>query len=704
MNYPYGEHVLFTDNHPILSLTLKSISKLFPFITDYSIGILNFILLCSILITSITLFKVFEKLNIQRSLSVLAAISITILAPQIFRLTGHYSLSYSFCIPLTILLILHFFERDKKWRTLIGLMLNGTFWLLIHPYLGLMSLLLPAMSIGAWVITNSMNRKFNTHKIVRSAFGIILLILPVFALKLYVQATDNHIGRTKDPYGYFEFYADFDTILLPHHGPLKRWIDSILPSFTQSWEGWAYIGIIGNLFLFLLVLSLFHKKLRLFFKNTLPRKNMHFILLASVFLLLFAFGFPFRFGLENYLSHFGSLKQFRAIGRFAWPFYFTLSISGIICLEKFTDLISKTKVVNYVLFAIVPLIISVEGISYHLDISKNIQDLENPFSKQSALIEFINNEIDVLNYQAILPLPYYHYGSENIELKPKPIIEKFSMILSYHAELPLMSNSLGRTSIPETKNLIQLMAGNSYPKDLPSDLINQLPILIIQSNEVLNKQEKDILAKAQFIGNTDGISFYSIEPSKLLSHSAITIPDSLQVYTEIGFKCINIEDSAYTHFKDYESEKSQIALLGNGSKTLKKCSSNEIHRCQTSRLKELDYKISLWILNDGENFGQDLLNNLNFKIIGLNDKKPKTIQLMKPMQSPVLYDSWTRCELTISNEDYQNFEAIVIELNGLGDCEELINIDNFLMTPTSADCIAGGLSGFYNNHPILGLE
>jgi hypothetical protein len=164
MNYPYGEHVLFTDNHPILSLTLKSISKLFPFITDYSIGILNFILLCSILITSITLFKVFEKLNIQRSLSVLAAISITILAPQIFRLTGHYSLSYSFCIPLTILLILHFFERDKKWRTLIGLMLNGTFWLLIHPYLGLMSLLLPAMSIGAWVITNSMNRKFNPPK------------------------------------------------------------------------------------------------------------------------------------------------------------------------------------------------------------------------------------------------------------------------------------------------------------------------------------------------------------------------------------------------------------------------------------------------------------------------------------------------------------------------------------------------------------
>src|SRR5512133_2457621 len=45
MNYPYGEHVFFTNNQPLFSNTVKFISKNIFDISGYTLGMLNFLML-----------------------------------------------------------------------------------------------------------------------------------------------------------------------------------------------------------------------------------------------------------------------------------------------------------------------------------------------------------------------------------------------------------------------------------------------------------------------------------------------------------------------------------------------------------------------------------------------------------------------------------------------------------------------------------
>ena len=59
MNYPFGENFMYTDCHPALANTIRLISIAVPGIADYSIGIVNFLMIISIFFTILLTHKVF---------------------------------------------------------------------------------------------------------------------------------------------------------------------------------------------------------------------------------------------------------------------------------------------------------------------------------------------------------------------------------------------------------------------------------------------------------------------------------------------------------------------------------------------------------------------------------------------------------------------------------------------------------------------
>ena len=58
MNYPYGEHVFFTNNQPLISNTIKFISQNIIDISDYTLGILNFTMLFCLVIAPLILYLI----------------------------------------------------------------------------------------------------------------------------------------------------------------------------------------------------------------------------------------------------------------------------------------------------------------------------------------------------------------------------------------------------------------------------------------------------------------------------------------------------------------------------------------------------------------------------------------------------------------------------------------------------------------------
>ena len=89
MNYPYGEQVVFTDNQPLVSNTIKFISQNIVDISDHTVGILNYLMLISIVLSCFFLYQIFRKFQIPDIWAVLFAAGIGFMAPQIHRMTGH---------------------------------------------------------------------------------------------------------------------------------------------------------------------------------------------------------------------------------------------------------------------------------------------------------------------------------------------------------------------------------------------------------------------------------------------------------------------------------------------------------------------------------------------------------------------------------------------------------------------------------------
>ena len=110
LNYPYGEHVVYTDCVPLFTLILKAL----PFTHNHLIGILHGSIFLSFVCTPLILNAIFNRLGVDRFSSFFISLAIGLLSPQYFKvLGGHYALSYTFIIPLCILLLINFYQKKK---------------------------------------------------------------------------------------------------------------------------------------------------------------------------------------------------------------------------------------------------------------------------------------------------------------------------------------------------------------------------------------------------------------------------------------------------------------------------------------------------------------------------------------------------------------------------------------------------------------
>lgn len=716
MNYPYGEHYLYTDCHPLLANIMKSISNVFPSINNNIIGILNFIMIISILLTFLVIYQLLKFFNIDTWHSIIGSIVITIMAPQIFRLTGHFALSYSFFIPLSIYLTIkiHNANNNKtlvKW-TLIALVAN-IICFFTHAYLGIM---LVFYQMCFWLISQLYIKKSLVSRIKTLIPYTIFAILPVIIFRVYLFYTDTHIGRTDNPSGFFLQNAEIDDILIPHHPPLHTFLTKTLHlKVDLNWEAWSYIGFATVLSLLIIIIKWVRKKIKKS-KTTLispskKRSELQIILIASLILLVFAFGIPFK-QFPILLDWLPAVKQFRATGRFTWFSYYALTLFVFIILvnysskfEKKGNLIwGKIIILTYSTFMII------EGAAYHKAVSKSITRSKNLFVEANLDEEFKQTlkNIDFQEYQAILPLPFYHYGSESFARPRKPKVVQSSMILSYHTNLPLMSSNLTRVSIPESKKIIQMLCPNFYSKEIENELDTKKPILIIKSNEPLSSYEKKILNKATMIYKGENFHLLKLPPQKLF------ISENDEVYKEYkeqernltqknGFK---ISDSTgYVYYNSFEHSPSEITFRGKGAYTGVKKGKNVFATIASNTFeKNKSYHLSLWMYNGYK----DALNLWFRLIIEEIDQKGKRVNrtIVFPEESEVINGNWSLVEMTFFIKDPKN--EIKIYSKGKSNSKAKLLADDLLIKNSKNDIYkyyfeenTGNNVLFKNNHKIV---
>ncbi len=707
MNYPYNENFMYTDCHPLQASSLKFINQYFPQVSDYSVGLLNIIMLLSIALTSFILYLIFIKLEINRLLSVLGALAITILSPQLFRLTGHLALSYSFFIPLTIYLLLLFEKNPRKIYTLF-LFLVILLFFFTHAYLGMIASVMVFVYSSIGVLNNQLAKREKTE-FLKYLQTLLASIIPVFVFCIFVKLTDSHTGRTTNPWGIFENHAEISTIFLPISGPLNIIKDALFDDLKQTWEGWAYTGIVA-IAVFSFYIFSFTRKKSLYAKWS---KN-HFLnrlFITSVLILCLSTLLPFRKLMFTLVDNFDMIKQFRAIGRFAWVFYFITNILAIFIIDKVILHFKERKrmVLANVLIVLVPAIIAVEGISYHYNMSHEVTKSQNLFSLKQTHEVFQEDCRDIAKnkYQAIISLPFFYIGSENYGKSAGNDISKLSFMFSYHLDLPMINSYLTRTSIPESKKIMQLLASEFYKKDIEDDLKSDKPFLVICSNEELSKGDKNLLYKSKILKKREGYSLYEIDKNSLFRNSImaefikfnskkdlLSEKDGFLVSdTNLYFSYIDFDQY---HKPPFEKDNSCFKGLQRNYNTIFSIKGSELDDTKK-------YIANFWIYNDGENYGQDCLNGMIFFIKSKAGKEDWIFPIFNARESHEINGNWSLAEATLSDIEKDADYKLVVK----GSDRSKLNyyIDHLLFYDSKLDIYrlissTDNIYLFYNNNRL----
>ncbi len=515
MNHPYGEMVLYTGNQPLIANTIKFISENVIDISDYTIGILNAMMLFSIVVASLFIYLIFRYLKLPAFVSIILSVAISFLSPQIGRLGGHFSLSYVFFIPLMIYLFIQFFERRSWWISFF-IFLTALVAAFTHAYfLGFFGLLFLFFWSAVIIGGDKDFRKVNVL-----LHMLLQFVIPVVILIVYSSLNDPVSDRTSRPWGILYLRAYPESVFLPYGKPYGKFLENILTFNHIDWEGWAYTGLVASVGFLVIIIQMIRKTASREFRfilNITDNRLLNIFFWASFAGLLYSFGLPFILGLESLIDYIGPLKQLRGIARFSWLFFYVMNFVTFYLLW---DWLKERRLrVLYWIFLLLPLAF----ISY--DAWLNARSMEYYMNNRIPMLDDRENElpenqwikeIDPADYQAIIPIPYFHVGSENIWIESRCEMMKHVFIASLKTGLPTNGVMLSRTSISQSFHNIELVMEPYREPFILEDLPNRKPFLVLASKcDEMSRSEKQLLEKADYITENDLFAISSIQFSTL---------------------------------------------------------------------------------------------------------------------------------------------------------------------------------------------
>lgn len=456
MNAPYFEHVVFTDGHPLYSLLLGWI----PWVKEYPVGTLNLLMMLSFPLSIWLMYEALCRYQVAPWIAALAAVCIVWMQPQLFRLEGHFSLSYGFWIPLMLLLISPVHRsRFRLWWLVLAIVILAAF--LVHPYTAMMMVMWLMLTGGILLCVDSVRKRaswMNAAKFWSAA------LLPLIAYMLFVAVTDSKTDRTTVTYGFLHYKATYETIVVPHHPPFRHLVSQVIAVRSQEWEGWAYIGLTTLLTALVGGVAWLISK---DFRKLIPAFPL-ILFFSALPVLCFSFAWPFSWGLESLLDKIPFVRQFRSPGRFAWVFYYASTMMAFVLLSAWSNhrksIFSKAVVICGVLLMVVESAQPLREVKAAISRQPNIfreSFLPRALRDQAAALSALND-----GKSAWIPMPFFHFGSDVYSRIPEERYMAWAMLMTWHSGMPMCASALSRTSMSESVN--QLGRFNLYSPSHPS--------------------------------------------------------------------------------------------------------------------------------------------------------------------------------------------------------------------------------------------
>jgi hypothetical protein len=486
-NYPFGESVFYTDGHPLLSWLLRPL----PGLAVQGVGVLNLLLFMGIIACGLCLNELLRTLGVAPWASAIGAFSITILQPQIFRITGHFSLAHAWMIPLFMLLSVRMLRAAANgWRAASWAALAVLVAYLTHAYMGLMGTMLLLGHGCSGYLLGGFRRSTLRTLLSRT---LPAAMIPMLGFLLLLWASDTADLRPSGSLGADQFTTHVLSLIVPTHDPFKTPLKEFINYDKLNWEAWCYLGL--SPILVLVIAGGLQVRRWSIRRPARPMDEAGHLLAASFPVLLFAMG-VWQDWLDGSIPY---LDQFRSTGRFAWPFFYASAVFCVVRCHNWLILPGNVrKAVAIPVFIVVVGFMAVEGWAYHAGLQWVVGQRENPFRADAldenglALVQAARSS----GASAIMPQPWVHYGSERYDASSQEGILGHALPLAYHSGVPMLAGFTSRTSLDQTRMLFALLAPSYFPKRLRQYLPDTTRILLMRLPYLTSPMEDSIWARA----------------------------------------------------------------------------------------------------------------------------------------------------------------------------------------------------------------
>ncbi len=501
MNAPWGEHIAFADCQPLFSNAVRWLGHRSEFVKNRDLGWLNWLIVLGQLLAAACIYLIFRRLHLPAWFAALAAAGLVLASPQNLQLSlGHISQANLWVFPLLLLFLIQYEERRyrRPWSLMIGAAMVAS--AMVHPVF----FVLASVFLTLYQIFQVVNKPSWKHFKKRLAHWVVMALLPFGIVHFWLNLGRSVFDRPESPPGFAASRAMPADVFLPVHFAEKG----------------AYIGLLAVIFTGWLIARRF-----LFFEKSwdteaFHRRQKRFLAgtaFAGLAMLVYALGFPYAWPLGGGdAGWLGALRPFRGTWRFAWPWFYVGNILFFYVLWQ----TARRWRENWLQILTAAAAFSILFLEAHM--VQKVVDLRptpNFFLKKEATAPWLQS-VDFSKTQALLPLPFYHEGSEEIDLPADRFVFEKNQLTAVATGLPDLGSRLARTSLRETIESLQLVG---EPMEVPA-ILDQLPsdeplaILLSGKNRAENRlRYAHLLEKSRTLWRSDSLEIRSLSPDSLLA-------------------------------------------------------------------------------------------------------------------------------------------------------------------------------------------
>ncbi|HNM27651.1 MAG TPA: hypothetical protein PKL15_19535, partial [Saprospiraceae bacterium] len=372
----------------------------------------------------------------------------------------------------------------------------------------------------------------------------VMVLVPYALLNVWLHWSDYSTKRPSNPAGFTENIGHWEGVFLPYeYFPLFHWVNEHIAKIRfLDIEAQTYAGFLTLVFTLWLVFSrrfsLFEKEWDAAAYHRVHKYYLRGICFAGFACLLYGMGVPFAFtGMQGATRFLGPFRQFRDLGRFIWVFYYAVNVVIFYILwnrsrhlsfhEKWLEVFKKhlpalvrpwPVLVKWSLILVPLLIISWEAAYFQRH--KPYALAPNPIKAAGAAVRPDNwlNKVDFARFQALMPLPYYHVGSENVWLNVNyPLFQKISLA-ALSSGAPDLGVNLSRTPVDKMCNALQFAL---LPCEIPamlSEFPDNRPIALMVEPEKwkeVKQKYPQLLEKADPVLDDPELKIFALVPDSL---------------------------------------------------------------------------------------------------------------------------------------------------------------------------------------------